>query len=61
MDRQGMAEGQTMSPAEENCKNCGADFSIDGGDGALYAKLGVPAPTWCRECRLMRKMAWRIN
>lgn len=42
-----------------NCQNCKTDFAIDADDFAFYDKIGVPAPTWCPECRMIRRMIWR--
>ncbi len=42
-----------------NCRNCGKSFEILEEDTQFYKKIGVPAPTWCPQCRLMRKMTWR--
>ncbi len=41
------------------CANCGQDFRIDPEDFQFYEKIRVPPPTWCRECRLIRRMQWR--
>ena len=41
------------------CQNCKQDFSIDSEDFLLYQKLGVPAPTFCFQCRLQRRMMFR--
>ncbi|MBP6925860.1 MAG: hypothetical protein KBC22_02295 [Candidatus Pacebacteria bacterium] len=42
-----------------NCQNCKNDFTIESEDFAFYEKMGVPAPTFCPECRLMRRCVWR--
>ncbi len=39
------------------CKNCNKSFSIDASDFNYYEKIKVPAPTWCPECRMIRRMA----
>lgn len=39
------------------CCNCSTDFSIDKRDLAYYAAISVPPPTWCSDCRMMRRMA----
>ena len=41
------------------CKNCKKDFSIEPGDFSFYKKIKVPAPTWCPECRGVRRMVHR--
>ncbi|MSU54738.1 MAG: hypothetical protein EXS48_02835 [Candidatus Staskawiczbacteria bacterium] len=42
-----------------NCQNCKQDFVIEPDDFAFYEKMKVPAPTWCPECRLQRRLVWR--
>ncbi len=37
------------------CQNCSNEFLIEKEDFEFYAKLGVPAPTWCPHCRFIRK------
>ena len=41
------------------CQNCKKDFIIDGEDFNFYEKIKVPPPTWCPECRQLRRYAWR--
>ena len=41
------------------CQNCRNSFVIEPEDFAFYEKIKVPAPTWCPECRNVRRMAWR--
>lgn len=41
------------------CQNCKTSFVIDASDFAFYEKISVPAPTWCPECRMKRRMIWR--
>ena len=47
-----------MEYKEENktCQNCKKDFTIESEDFKFYEKIKVPAPTWCPECRLVRRM-----
>ncbi|MEI7765574.1 MAG: hypothetical protein WCI93_03245 [bacterium] len=42
-----------------NCKNCKKDFIVEQEDLNFYERIGVPAPTWCPECRQQRRYAWR--
>jgi hypothetical protein len=42
-----------------NCQNCKKDFNIEPDDFSFYQKMGVPAPTWCPECRMVRRLAFR--
>ena len=41
------------------CQNCKKDFTIESEDFNFYEKIKVPPPTWCPECRLQRRLAWR--
>jgi hypothetical protein len=41
------------------CQNCKRDFTIEPADFAFYEKISVPAPTWCPECRLVRRLLFR--
>jgi hypothetical protein len=48
-----------MTPETKQCKNCKRDFTIDSEDFNFYEKIKVPPPTWCPECRQLRRYAWR--
>src|SRR3989338_4958301 len=48
-----------MTPQTETCQNCKQVFEITSDDEAFYKKIDVPAPTWCPECRLRRRQAFR--
>ena len=41
------------------CQNCKDEFTITSGDLEFYKKMEVPKPTFCPECRLERRMAFR--
>ena len=41
------------------CQNCKKDFTIEPDDFGFYEKMQVPPPTFCPECRLQRRLAWR--
>jgi hypothetical protein len=43
----------------KNCQNCKNDFTIEPEDFDFYAKIDVPPPTFCPECRMVRRMCWR--
>lgn len=49
----------------KNCQNCKKDFSIDERDQLYYKKINVPHPTWCAECRLIRRFSsqntWNLS
>lgn len=44
-----------MQKTYQNCKN---EFVIDQNDQDFYAKMDVPYPTWCPQCRLMRRFSF---
>ena len=48
-----------MKAETRNCAKCKNRFTIDPEDFDFYAKISVPPPTWCPECRNQRRMAWR--
>lgn len=48
-----------MNPETRLCQNCNQDFTIEPDDFSFYEKIGVPAPTFCPECRRIRRMTWR--
>jgi len=41
------------------CQNCKKDFTIEPEDFNFYEKIKVPPPTFCPECRMIRRMIWR--
>lgn len=41
------------------CQNCKKDFSIEAEDFEYYKKISAPPPTFCPECRLIRRFMWR--
>jgi len=41
------------------CQNCKQGFVIEPEDFQFYEKIKVPPPTFCPECRMIRKMMWR--
>jgi len=43
----------------KTCQNCKQDFTIESDDFAFYEKIKVPPPTFCPECRMVRRMCWR--
>ena len=48
-----------MNPETKICQNCHQNFTIEPEDFKFYQKISVPPPTWCPECRLIRRLAWR--
>ena len=41
------------------CQNCKSEFTIEPEDFQFYEKLKVPAPTFCPDCRLQRRLTFR--
>jgi len=48
-----------MDSQTKICQNCKKDFVIESEDFVFYEKMKVPPPTWCPECRLIRRLAYR--
>ena len=48
-----------MNSQTKNCQNCKKEFIIAPEDFDFYAKIQVPAPSFCPDCRLQRRMAFR--
>jgi len=48
-----------MNSETKQCQNCKKDFVIGSEDFDFYEKMKVPAPTFCPECRMQRRMSWR--
>ncbi len=40
-----------------NCQNCKNKFKIEPDDFSFYNKIKVPPPTFCPQCRLIRRMS----
>ncbi|MDA2922224.1 hypothetical protein MYX07_03075 [Patescibacteria group bacterium AH-259-L07] len=43
----------------KKCQNCKQQFTIEPDDFDFYNKIKVPPPTFCPECRMQRRMAFR--
>jgi hypothetical protein len=48
-----------MKTQIQECQNCKNDFTIEVEDFYFYEKIKVPPPTFCPECRMIRRMIWR--
>src|SRR5579864_9029045 len=48
-----------MTAETRTCQNCKQPFTIDPEDFDFYKKIAVPPPTFCPECRMKRRFAWR--
>lgn len=43
----------------KNCQNCKKDFTLEPDDFSFYEKMKVPPPTWCPDCRMVRRLSFR--
>jgi hypothetical protein len=41
-----------------NCQSCSREFTIEPDDFSFYEQMQVPPPTWCPDCRLVRRLSW---
>ena len=48
-----------MKNEVKQCQNCQKDFTIEPEDFSFYEKIKVPPPTFCPECRTIRRLCWR--
>jgi len=48
-----------MDQEIKQCQNCRQEFVIEPEDFAFYEKMKVPPPTFCPECRIVKRMSWR--
>lgn len=48
-----------MEAEVRTCQNCKHEFTVEPEDFSFYGRIKVPPPTWCPECRMIRRMAWR--
>lgn len=48
-----------MNSEIKKCQHCKDNFTIDLDDFGFYKKINVPPPTFCPDCRLQRRLAWR--
>ena len=48
-----------MESQTKQCQNCNKDFTIEPDDFSFYEKIKVPPPTFCPECRMQRRLAYR--
>jgi hypothetical protein len=50
-----------MAAIQSTCRQCKTDFQIDDYDQKYYEKMKVVAPTMCPNCRLQRRLTWRVE
>ncbi|MFH0928432.1 MAG: hypothetical protein V1821_03085 [bacterium] len=48
-----------MTSETKSCQVCKQSFTIEPEDFHFYEQIKVPPPTWCPDCRRMRRLAWR--
>ena len=48
-----------MQSENKICQNCKNGFIVRPDDFSFYKKINVPSPTFCPECRMIRRMLWR--
>jgi hypothetical protein len=47
-----------MNTETKVCQNCKVQFTIEPEDFDFYKKMDTPPPTWCSECRMIRRFAF---
>ena len=50
--------GHSPTGEAKNCQNCKQNFVIEPEDFQFYEKMKVPAPTWCPNCRMIRRLSF---
>jgi len=50
-----------LKPHQKTCPHCGQVFDIFKEDIEFYKMFKVPPPTLCPQCRLQRRLGYRIN
>ncbi len=48
-----------MQSEIRQCQNCEQDFTIEPEDFSFYEKIKISSPTFCPECRTVRRLCWR--
>ncbi len=48
-----------MNSESRTCQNCSTEFIIEPDDFAFYEKMKVPPPTFCPDCRNVRRLTFR--
>ena len=59
VQRQGLKEPKFMQSETRQCQNCKKNFVIEQDDFSFYEKIKVPPPTFCPECREIRRCSFR--
>jgi hypothetical protein len=45
-------------PQNVTCQSCNSSFTVEPDDFSFYEKIQVPPPTFCPECRMLRRMSF---
>ena len=48
-----------MQKETHNCQNCKKTFIIEADDFSFYERMKVSLPTWCPDCRMVRRLSFR--
>ena len=56
-----MDNENTSINSAHTCQNCKNSFIIEPDDFVFYDKIKVPPPTFCPECRYIRRLSFRNN
>ncbi len=48
-----------MTSEKRTCQSCKKEFTIEPEDFSFYERIQVPPPTWCPECRMVRRLQFR--
>ncbi len=48
-----------MKSEIKTCQVCKKEFTIEPEDFSFYEKIKIPPPTFCPECRTIRRLSWR--
>lgn len=54
-----MENKNTSTGSVQACQKCNKSFDIEAEDFGFYEKIGVPVPTFCPECRFIRRLSFR--
>src|SRR3989338_446586 len=56
--RKMLPKGSLLNMEIRSCQNCKKELAIEPDDFAFYDKLKVPPPTWCSQCRFVRRLTF---
>ncbi len=50
-----------LAPHERRCRQCSSTFKVEADDIEWYKKFKVPPPTLCPNCRMQRRLGYRVS